>query len=150
MNYHKFKGYDTKKQRDYRGFKKTSKKLDDRWEAHNVDSHCLVELWFGDIEPFKGVIKCELLNYYRRQMRKLNTLKGNKVQPYGGTLSMGVKRGTLIVHPKWGRTIVGGSSKGRIALHDITTNKRVCRNAKVADCQILTTLKWRPRFISAL
>jgi len=148
LKYHKFKGYETKKQRDYRGFKKTSKKLDDRWEAHNVDSHCLVEMWFGDITPFKGLYKCEFLNHYRRQMRLSNTKKGGKVRPYGGTLSMGLKRGTLVRHVKYGKAIIGGSSKGNVSLHEIYTNKRISQSVKVEDCKIMSRLIWRPRFLS--
>lgn len=150
LKYHKYKGYETKNQREHRGFKKTSQKLANKWEAHNVDSHCLVEMYFGDIPPFKGLIKCEFLNYYRRQMRKVNLVKGEKIVPYGGTLSMGLKRGTLVNHKKWGKTIVGGSSKGRLSLHKVETNKRICQNVKVEDCAILTKLKWRPRFLPSL
>ena len=150
LGFYKFKGYETKSQRDYREFKKTSNKTADKWEAHNVDSHCLVELLYNDIEPFKGLVKCEFMNFYKRQMRLINYKKGHKVQPYGGTLSIGLKRGTLVHHPKWGKATVGGSSNGRISLHDLKTNKRLCQNAKVEDCKILTTLKWRPRFLPSL
>jgi hypothetical protein len=148
LDLYKFKGWDTKEHRDSRGFKKTSKKLDDKWEAHNVDSHSLVEMCFGfDIDPYRGLTKVTGLDYYRRQLRLCNTQKQGKVKPYGGTMSLGIKRGTLVNHPKWGRTIIGGSSKGRLSLHCPATNKRIARNAKIEDVSILTTLKWRTNII---
>jgi hypothetical protein len=38
---------------------------------------------------------------------------------------------------------VGGSSKGKISLHEIETGERLTRNIKVEDCQILTYCSWR-------
>ena len=150
LDLYKFKGWETKEHRDYRGFKKTSKKLDDKWEAHNVDSHSLVEMCFGfDIEPYRGLTKFFGLDYYRRQLRLCNTQKQGKVKPYGGTMSLGIKRGTLVNHPKWGRTIIGGSSKGKLSLHCSTTGKRVTQSAKLEDVSILTTLKWQANTIGS-
>jgi hypothetical protein len=146
---HKFQGFDTKNQRDYRGFKKTNKKLADVWEAHNVDSHCLCELYVGDLNPFKGILKCNLLNYYRRQLHVQNPIKGGIRKQYGGTMSLGLKRGTLVTHTKYGKCYIGGTSKGRITLHNIETAARVTRSAKIEDIKILSRLKWRSFYISS-
>ena len=61
---------------------------------------------------------------------------------YGGTISEVLKRGTLVVHSKWRECYVGGSSKGKISLHNINNGKRLCQNAKIEDLKILTNYKW--------
>jgi len=148
LGFYKFKGYDTKSQRDYRGFKKTTSKLVDKWEAHNVDSHCLLELLFNDINPFKGLLKCNFFKWHRRNLHQQQIKKGGIKQPYGGTLSLGIKRGTLVDHLKWGKVIVGGSSKGRLSLHDVFTNRRLCQNVKLKDVTIFTRLIKNVQFIN--
>jgi hypothetical protein len=45
---------------------------------------------------------------------------------YGGTLSHGFKRGSLVKHSKLGITYVGGYLKDRISLHSLTDGKRLC------------------------
>jgi hypothetical protein len=140
---YKFQGFETKSQRNYRGFKKTSQKLKDCWDAHNVDSHCLCELAVGNIKPFFGVNKCELFQWSRRQLHVSNFQKGGIRKQYGTTRSLGVNRGTLVKHVKFGLTYIGGSSKGKLSLHDIKSGSRLCQNAKKEDCEILTNLRWR-------
>lgn len=61
---------------------------------------------------------------------------------YGGTISEGLRRGTLVVHPKYGLTLIGGTLKNRISLNSISDNKRLCQNAKPEDLTILTNYKW--------
>lgn len=143
MSLTKFRGYETKSQRDYRGFSKTKEKLKDIWEAHNVDSHCLAEMLYGDIKPYKGFIRCDFIQWHRRQLHVSNPVKGGVRRMYGGTRSMGLNRGTLVRHHKHGLTYVGGTSNGRISLHKLDTGKRVAENAKQGDLQVLTNLKYR-------
>jgi hypothetical protein len=73
--------------------------------------------------------------------------KGGKRKPYGGTLSQGIKRGTLVQHPKWGKAYVGGTMDGRLSLHHPETNKRLTQGAKIAQCQPLKLLRWRTRLV---
>ena len=68
--------------------------------------------------------------------------KGHIRPNYGGTLSMGIKRGTLVRHVKHGLKLVGGSSNGKISLHQTDTNKRIGQGFKVSDIKILTNMKW--------
>lgn len=112
-----------------------------------MDSHCLVELLYGDIEPFKGLLRCDFLKKHRRNLYQQQFKKGGIKQPYGGTMSMGIKRGTLVDHPKWGKKIIGGTYKNKLSLHTIESGKRVCQNAKPEDITILTTLKWTVKYI---
>lgn len=45
--------------------------------------------------------------------------KGNIRKNYGSTMSLGIKRGTLVKHNKYGYCLVGGSSKGKLSLHTV-------------------------------
>jgi hypothetical protein len=144
---YKFKGHQTQSQRIHRGFKKTSQKLRDTWDAHNVDSHCLCELAIGDIKPFFGINKCEFFKFSRRQTNVTNPQKGGVRQQHGTTRSLGLNRGALTKHKKYGLTYVGGTSKGKLSLHDIKTGKRLTQQANIKDCNILTNLRWRAQIV---
>jgi hypothetical protein len=65
--------------------------------------------------------------------------------PYGGTRSLGWKRGTIVQHPTYGRCIVGGCDpkKQRLSLHAYKTNRRLTQIAKPADCRRLTAIAFR-------
>ena len=144
---HDTKGFETKTHRDIRGFKKTNKKLDNVWEAHCVDSHSLCEIATGtDIKPFKGMYIFENFCFSRRQLHVQNFSKGGLRKEYGSTISMGIPRGSLVKHPKFGLTHVGGSSKGRISLHALD-GKRLTQSSKKEDLTVLTINKWRTQFL---
>jgi len=144
---HETQGYDTKTHRDSRGFKKTKKKLDNVWEAHCVDSHSLCEIATGTvIKPFKGMYIFENFNFTRRQLHVQNFSKGGKRKEYGGTVSLGIPRGSLVRHPKFGLSYVGGTSKGFISLHNLE-GKRITQSAKKNDLTILNNNKWRTQFL---
>ena len=58
-------------------------------------------------------------------------------------MSEGFKRGTLIFHPKFGKTYLGGhNGKGRVSLHDYVTGKRLTQLAKLKDCRIIAHSSW--------
>ncbi|GIK62479.1 MAG: hypothetical protein BroJett018_02730 [Chloroflexota bacterium] len=138
-------GYETKQLRDKLGLKKSKNKMSDQFEAHCVDSWVLANSAVGghtDVD--NPAILCIIpLRFHRRQLHALQFAKGGERRPYGGTLSMGIKRGTWIKHPKYGLCYVGGSNKSRISLHDMDSGQRVCQKAKPEDCIILTTASWR-------
>ncbi len=140
-------GYETKALRDQLGFKKTSKKLAEVWEAHCVDAWCLAySAVGGSTAPDNKRLVCIApLNWHHRQLHRFQPEKGGKRKPYGGTLSQGIKRGTLVKHPKWGKATVGGTMDGRLSLHDPQSNKRLTQTAKVADCKHIKLLRWRTR-----
>jgi hypothetical protein len=73
----------------------------------------------------------------------LQPAKGGIRKPYGGTLSLGLKRGSLVKHPKYGVVYVGGTSEDRISIHSPQDGKRLAQNIKVGDCQFLTFSSWR-------
>lgn len=139
-----FEGFDTYTIRQSLSLHKGKDKLKISFESHCVDSWVLAnEVVGGHTQPEnKKLIYLKPLNFYRRQLHENCPSKGGKRRNYGGTMSLGLKRGTLVKHPKWGLSLVGGTSKDRVSLHCLKTNKRLCRNAKKEDIKILTNLKW--------
>lgn len=147
---HETNGYVTKENRDLRGFKKTSQKLKDIWEAHCVDSHVLCEIATGThIIPFKGMYKFENFGWSRRKLHLQNPIKGSIRKEYGRTISLGIPRGTLTKNLKYGIVYIGGTSKGRISLHSLD-GKRLTQNVKKEECNNLCVLKWRTVFLPNL
>lgn len=140
LTFDKFSGYGTYKQRNYRGFLKTKSKLVNKWEAHCVDSHCLCEMLFGDLEPVKYIHVLRFIQFHRRELHK-GFRKGGLRKLYGSTRSLGLSRGTLVKHPKYGLVYVGGNSKGKISVNSMD-GTRLSRDIKVKDCKILTRLSW--------
>lgn len=144
-------GYETKDLRDAGGLKKGKQTLAEVFEAHCVDSWVLANGWTGGhIQPDNKQLLCITpLRFHRRQLHRLQFSKGGIRKPYGGTLSRGFKRGSLVQHPKGGLAYVGGFLKDRISLHAMASGKRLCQNAKPTDCQFLTFNTWRTRFLPA-
>jgi hypothetical protein len=142
-------GYETKTLRDQLGLKKTSKKLAEVWEAHCVDAWVLAYSAIrGDPTPDNVRLMCLApFNWHHRQLHRFQPGKGGKRTPYGGTLSQGIKRGTLVKHPRWGKATVGGTMGGKLSLHDPHTNKRLTQSARVTDCQQIKLLRWRTRLV---
>jgi RRXRR protein len=142
-------GYETKALRDQLGLKKTRKKLAEIWEAHCVDSWVLASSAVGgsDSPENKWLVCIAPFAWHHRQLHRFQPEKGGKRKPYGGTLSQGVKRGTLVKHPKWGKATVGGTMDGKLSLHHPETNKRLTQTARVADCTLITLLRWRTRLV---
>ena len=143
---HKKQGIQTKQMREVLGLKKSKKKTANIFEAHCVDSFVLAN-WYvgGDVVDNQQMFLFTPLRFHRRQLHRLQPSKGGIRKPYGGTISEGFKRGSLIKHPKFAVAYVGGTLKGRISLHSIETGKRLTQNAKPEDCQFLTYNYWRVR-----
>ena len=144
-----YAGYETKKQRTYRGFSKSHSKLAENWNVHCVDSHCLAEILFGNIEPVPSMYVLDLLQFHRRELHQ-GFKKGGVRQQYGSTRSLGLCRGTIATVPKYGLVYVGGTSKGRISVHSVETGKRLTQNVNPDTIRILTKLTWRRRFLPGL
>jgi hypothetical protein len=82
---------------------------------------------------------------HRRQLHRLQASQGGIRKPYGGTRSLGFKRGTVVKHKKYGLCTVGDfdRKKQTISLHDSRTNKRLTQGAKVEACRTLTWVAFR-------
>lgn len=142
-------GWETQALREQLGFKKTSRKLAEVWEAHCVDAWILAQCAVGgSTTPDNTRLVCIApLVWHRRQLHRLQPERGGKRKPYGGTLSQGIKRGTLIRHPTWGSAYVGGTLSGKISLHDQQTGKRLTQGARVTDCRLIKLFRWRTRLV---
>lgn len=142
-------GYETKELREQLGLKKTGKKLAEVWEAHCVDAWILAHSAVGGRKtPDNSRVVCIApLNWHHRQLHRFEPEKRDKRKPYGGTHSQGIKRGTLVKHPRWGKAYVGGSMDGQLSLHDLQTGKRLTQSAKVADCRPIKLLRWKTRLV---
>ncbi len=141
-----FDGYEhTYQTRQFLGLKKSKNKLSKDFTAHCVDAWVLAYLTVGggSIPDNQNVIEFIPLRLHRRQLHRFQPAKGGVRVPYGGTMSMGFKRGGIARHAKYGVCYIGGGSKGRVSLHSIDTGKRLCQNAKPEDIKFLSYNSWR-------
>lgn len=138
-------GWETKELREAAGLKKSSSKLAERFDAHCVDSWVLANaLVNGPLQPDNTtLLLITPLRFHRRQLHALQPAKGGIRREYGGTRSLGLKRGSLVKHKKYGICFVGGTSKGRISVHALDTGKRLSQRVKVDDCVFLAFNSWR-------
>jgi hypothetical protein len=146
-------GKQTKARRDQRGFKKSSNKLDYKWEAHNVDSHCLAEIALNkELRPTHTVHKIEFLQLHRRQLFFLNQRKGGVIRRYGGTVTFGMSRGAVLryvgnikpskySHLLTGLVYLGGCSNNRLSIHDLKDHKRLSHRVRIEDVRVLYNSK---------
>jgi len=138
-------GWETSEMRVAAGLKKSKSKSSEVFDAHCVDSWVLAN-WFvgGHIKPDnEKLLLLAPLQFHRRQLQVLQPAKGGVRKSYGGTRSLGFKRGSIVMHPKYGKTYVGGTSKGRISLHSLASGERLARNIKPKDCRFVTYNTWR-------
>ena len=144
-------GWETKMLRDSHDLKKLTNKSKSVFETHCVDSWVLAASISGAKQPTtRSLYYVVPLRFHRRQLHKLQPEKGGKRKLYGSTNSLGLKRGTLIKHPKYNLCYVGGSSKGKLSLHSIKNKKRLSKTTKKEDCKVLTRLSFRTQFLSCL
>ena len=147
-------GNDTYELRQSLGLKKSKQKLSKKFEAHCVDSWVLANGYVGGhIQPDNTkLIEVIPLEFHRRQLHRLQHSAGHIRTRYGGTLSAGFKRGSIVKHPKYGFCYVGGwqesptkKDPGRktISLHSLNTGKRLTQNAVPTDCKFLSYNSWR-------
>jgi hypothetical protein len=130
-------GYETKEMRDKLGLKKSSSKMAEIFEAHNVDSWVLAHSEVGGDLDNKELTRIVPLRFHRRQLHMFQPSVGGLRRPYGGTMSLGFKRGSLVRHPKYDLCYVGGTLGDRVSLHNLKDGKRLCQNAKPSDIKFL-------------
>ena len=138
-------GFETKELRDQLNLKKSSSKMSNKFEAHCIDSWVLANWHTGGHTEIdnKDMILITPLRFHRRQLHRLQPDIGGIRKPYGGSRSLGFKRGSLVKHIRYGLVYIGGYLKGRISLHSLTDGKRLTQNAKPEDCKLLTFNSWR-------
>ena len=139
-----YQGFETYTFRNSLGLNKGKDKMKIAFESHCVDSWVLANQVVGGHTELKNkrLTFLKPLNFYRRQLHMYCPTKKGVRKNYGGTLSLGIKRGTLVKHDNYGLSLVGGTSNGRISLNCLQTNRRLCQNAKKEDLKLLTNLRW--------
>ena len=150
LHVHLKQGWQTKELREKQGLSKTKSKSKQSFDAHCVDSWVLAASISGACQPTcQGLWYVVSFRLKRRQLQKLQPAKGGVRKPEGSTRSLGLKRGTLVEHPKYGRCTVGGFDRHKhtISLHGYRTNKRLTQDARVKDCSVLTWVAFRSWFI---
>jgi len=146
------RGYETKELRDTLGLVKSSSKLSEVFSSHCVDSWVLAN-WRvgGHITPDSTRLLCITpIQFHRRQLHALQPSKGGTRRPYGGTRSLGLKRGEMVKHPVHGVTYVGGVRGKWVSLHRMSDGERVSRTSKPSDCKRLAYASWRTRLLPNL
>ena len=141
--------FETYEMRVALGLKKSKNKMAEVFEAHCVDAWVLAH-WAvgGDLVPENKAMLClKSLRLHRRQLHAFQFAKGAVRRPYGSTRSHGFKRGSLVKHPKWGLTYVGGVLNDRLSLHCVKTGKRLTQTAKPQDVTFLCYNVWPNKLI---
>ena len=139
-------GWQTQQLRAEYGLTKTHQKDQQTFSSHAVDAWVLAASVSGAEAP-----TCTRLGYvvpvrlHRRQLQRVQADHGGVRKPYGGTRSLGFKRGTLVRHPRYGLCTIGGCDReqGRLSLHAYRTNRRLTQAARPADCQVRTVVAFR-------
>ncbi len=146
LTVHLYRGHQTKELREKYGLKKTKSKSKQAFDSHAVDAWVMAASISGAENP-----SCIRLWYivgaqlHRRQIHRLQASKGGERKPYGTTRSLGLKRGTMVKHPRYGLCTVGGFDRKRntMSLHAYRTNKRLTQGGHVKDCRVLTWVAFR-------
>lgn len=139
------KGMETYHMRRALGLEKTKHKLLFVFEAHCVDSWVLANSHVGGLNypENKVVTRLRPLYYSRRQLHVFNPGKNGFRRKIGGTMSNHLKKGTLCIHPKYGKCILGGySDKSGHSLHSVLSHTRLTQTAKASDLQLIAHSPW--------
>lgn len=145
-------GHETAAMRKALGLSKTSNKMAEVFEAHCVDAWVLAHHAVGGspVPDNRRLVLMSPIRLHRRELHRRQPAQGGVRGPYGGTRSLGFTRGSLVAHRKYGVAYVGGTIKDRISLHERASGKRLCQNARPAECLFLTYNTWRTRLLPAL
>ena len=139
-------GFETADMRKELGLVKTKNKKEEVFSAHNVDSWVLANSVFMVPQRYpdnERIIRFVPLNFHRRQLHVTQPSKGNFRRVFGGTVSLGIVRGTVVKNKKYGLVYVGGTSEGRLSIHDIESGNRLARNIKTTDIEMLYKSNWK-------
>lgn len=146
---HLFLGYETATGRDNLGLIKTYSKLKEIFTTHNVDSWVLANFITNcnGIIDNRDIFRLIPLRFHRRQLHVLQFTKGGIRKKYGGTLSLGLKRGSLAKHKRHGLCYIGGNMNGKVSIHMLENGIRWDKKIKIEDLKILRYNVWRYKTI---
>jgi hypothetical protein len=142
---------DSQRLRELFGLKKRKGKSRPVFETHCVDAWVLAAAVTGAPYPTtRNLYYAVPLHFPRRQLHRFQYAHGGIRRRYGGTLSLGLKKGTLVKHTTYGLCYVGGTLNNRLSLHCLRTGKRLTQHGKKEDVTILTRIPFRTQFLSPL
>ena len=140
-----FRGNQTASYRRRLGLFKTKNKASKSFDSHCVDSWVLANEVLGNqLKPdLTHVLELKPLIHIRRQLHMLNFKEGGVRSRRGGTMSLGIQRGTLVEHVKYGKCLIGGNNGvDRVSLHSSYTVRRLTQDAKLIDLQLIAHSPW--------
>lgn len=144
VNLHIRQGFETSKLREMYQLKKVKDKAAKTFESHAVDAWTLAASKTSSTKPDDTS-----LNYWipirlnKRQLHMLQFSSGGVRRRQGGTRSLGLNKGTLVEHIKYGLAFIGGSINDKLSLHNIETGKRLTKNARIFELCIKTKISFR-------
>jgi hypothetical protein len=142
-------GMETKALRDGLGLKKLTGKSKPVFKTHCIDAWVLAASVTGASYPTtKSLYYVVPLHVPMRQLHRFQCSQGSIRRRYGGTMSLGLKNGTLVNHKTYGVCYIGGNLKNRLSLHCVKTGKRLTQHANKEDCTLLTRISFRTQFLS--
>jgi len=145
------RGYETFEKRNQLDLKKSKEKMAETFDTHNVDSWVLASFVTGkNFVDNKGMFRMIPLQLHRRCLHRLEPGIGGVRSSYGGTMSMGLKRGSVVDHTKLGRVYIGGTMNGKISLHDLKSGKRLTQSGSCKDVKFLYHNSWKTQFLPRL
>jgi hypothetical protein len=150
LRLHLCEGHETATLRQEFGLTKTKQKDKRSFISHCVDAWVMAAAVSGARKPTERRLwYVTTATIKRRMLHKLQPAKGGVRRPEGGSRSLGLKRATLVRHPRYGLSSVGGWDRKNqaISLHAYADNKRLTQGAKVADCATLTASAHRSVFV---
>jgi len=147
-------GHETAQVRNQLELKKSKNKMATVFSAHCVDSFALAySAVGGETKPTnKDILVVTPLRFHRRQLHRLEHSSGHIRSRYGGTMSAGFKRGSIVKHLLWGLTYMGGEmikptkkepNRKVVSLHGLNSGKRLTQSALPQDIKFLTYNTWR-------
>ena len=142
------KGYETKELRDRYCLEKIDDKLSSSFHAHCVDSWILATHTVGGTYPENKEVFCiKPLSIQRRNLHREVPKKGGIRSRYGGTVCLGLKKGSLVKSIKHGLCWISGHQNGKINLTKIVNGKKKqIPQQKRETFRVLKRLKffWEP------
>jgi hypothetical protein len=150
VNLHIRQGYETSKLRNMYQLDKAKNKAEKSFDSHAVDAWTLAASKTSAAKPDDTSLNYWIpIRFHRRQLHRLEFSEGGVRSPYGSTRSLGLHRGTLVNHIKYGLTYIGGFNEEneKLSLHSIKTGKRLTQNASISNLNIKTKITFRNTLI---
>jgi len=138
------RGHETARMREELGLWKSSRKDEETFWSHCVDSWVLAARAAGGSVPDNTqIVRMAPLRFRRRSLHLRQPGKGGVRRRHGGTTSLGLRRGTQVLHPRFGFCYAGGYMGDRLSLHAMHDGRRLTRDARMEDLTVLTPCSWQ-------